>query len=269
MSQSATSVSAPCRTVTAEEIAHYDEHGWAKLSGFIQPDFIRELLAMAKARMGEDGKGNAVSPMIQPFFNPELSGGLGDPVLRPLFDGIGQSAKLLMQRRPGIGVRYFGDFFAAKLPSAQPTRHPGAGATYFHQDFINWALDRSGGITFWIALTDLGPESGTMQFFSGSHRLGALGHYRTYDDILDEYPELRTRCTLSEPMRYTIGDVTVHNNMTVHGAGENRTDQPRWAYLVIVNPSDARWTGAPPEAYDTVGMTLHQELDDERFPVIG
>ena len=49
----------------------------------------------------------------------------------------------------------------------------------------------------------------------------------------------------------------------------NRTDGPRWAYIVMANPSDARWNGAPPEAYDTAGMHHLQALDDEaRFPVI-
>jgi hypothetical protein len=52
-----------CRAVTAEEIAHYREHGWAKLSGFVPPRLVATLLAMAQAKMGADGQGNAVSPM--------------------------------------------------------------------------------------------------------------------------------------------------------------------------------------------------------------
>lgn len=261
-----------CRAVTAEEIAHYAEHGWAKLPGFVPPATVAALLAMAQARMGSDGKGNAVSPMKQPFFNPEVTGGPGNPQLRPLLDGMGRSAKALMQRSPRIEARYFGDFFAVKLPVSRETEHPGAGATYFHQDFTNWALDRSGGMTFWIALADLAPESGTMSFLSGSHRDGVLGHYLTYDegeDIFDDFPELRDPERLSEPMSYAAGDATVHSVMTVHGAGENLTDGPRWAYIVTANPSDVRWSGAPPEAYSTEGMTLRQELNDERFPVIG
>ena len=260
-----------CRKVTAHEVDHYAEHGWVKLPGFLGRGLAARLLAMPRARMGDDGQGNAISPMQQPFFNPEATHGARDPALRPLIEGIGANARLLMQRREGLGVRYFGDMFAAKLPAASDTRHPGAGATYFHQDFMNWALDRSGGMTFWIALDDLVPESGTMQFFNGSHRLGALGHYRTYGegDILDDFPELLSRCTLSEPMSYAAGDATVHSNLTVHGSGENRTTGPRWAYIAIANPADARWNGAPPEAFDTAGMTLHQQLDDERFPIIG
>lgn len=260
-----------CRAVTAQEIADYEEHGWARLPGFLPPALVARLLAQAQARMGVDGQGNAVSPMQQPFFNPEATDGPADPRLRPLIEGIGGNARRLMQRAPGIEARYFGDLFAAKLPVGRQTRHPGAGRTYFHQDFVNWALDRSGGMTFWIALADLAPESGTMAFLGGSHRLGALGHYRTYGDgdIFDDFPELRERCTLSDPIAYAAGDATVHSNMTVHGAGENRTDDPRWAYIVMTNPSDARWTGAPPEAYSTEGMALHQQLDDARFPLIG
>lgn len=260
-----------CRAVTDAEIAHYAEHGWAKLPGFLSSDLTAGLLAMAQARMGSDGKGNAVSPYSQPFFNPEATEGPADPALRPLIDGIGRNARALMQRDPRIQARYFGDFFAAKLPVGQKTAHPGAGATYFHQDFTNWALDRSGGMTFWIALADLAPESGTMSFLSGSHRFGALGHYKAYGDgdLLDDFPELRTRCPRSEPMRYAAGDATVHSNLMVHGAGENRTADPRWAYIVTANPSDVRWNGAPPEAYDTSGMRVLQPLDDARFPVIG
>lgn len=261
----------PCRAVTADEIAQYDKHGWAKLPGFLGPEMLAGLCAMAKARLGEDGTGNAVNAMTQPFFNPELTDGPKDPLLRPLLDALGRNATALMQRRPGVGTRYFSDLFAPKLPYGKPTSHPGAGETFFHQDFMNWGLDRSGGMTFWIALEDLAPESGTMEYLSGSHRMGALGNYRTLGPggIFHDFPELLERCPNSGPVAYAAGDATVHHSMMVHGAGRNLTDRPRWAYLAVVNPSDARWTGAPPEAFSTEGLKLLGELDDERFPLLG
>ena len=260
----------PCRAVTAAEIAHYQELGWVKLPGLVHPELVRRLLDIARARMGDDGDSNAPIEVKQSFFNPEFGGGLADPAIRPLIEQVGRNAKALMGRRAGVEVRYFTDLFAPKLPAAKDFRHAGNGATHFHQDYINWALDRSGGMTFWIALADLAPQSGTMSFVNGSHRMGTLGNYRNYDrgDLLDCFPEIRERCTISEPISYTAGDATVHSNLCVHGAGPNLTGQPRWAYAIIVNPADARWTGAPAEAFDCTGMRIHQELDDERFPII-
>ena len=40
-----------CRPVTPEEVAHYAEHGWAMLPGFLTAGMAATLLAMAKARM--------------------------------------------------------------------------------------------------------------------------------------------------------------------------------------------------------------------------
>jgi ectoine hydroxylase-related dioxygenase (phytanoyl-CoA dioxygenase family) len=126
-------------------------------------------------------------------------------------------------------------------------------------------------MVFWLALTALTPQSGTMAFLSRSHRFGAMGHYTTYGqgNLLDAYPELLDECTVTENQSYAAGDVTVHSNLCVHSAGVNLTDRPRWTYMVIVNPADACWNGGPADAFDTIGLRLHEVMDDGRFPVIG
>lgn len=270
MPDAAVTAAKPCRLVTEAETAHYRQHGWAKLDGFVAPELVAELLAVARRRMGEDGDSNDAYGLNQPYFNAEYGAGLSNPPVRGLIEEIGKSAKVLMDRRSGMGVRYFTDFYAPKLPSAKKTRNAGNGPTAFHQDFITFAVDRTGGMTFWIALEDYGPEFGTMSFVSGSQRMGVFGSYHTYGDgdLLDVYPEVR-ELGISEPMRYRAGDVTVHSHLTVHGAGANLTDRPRWAYLVLTQPADVCWNGAPPEAFDTTGMKVNQRLDDEdRFPLL-
>jgi ectoine hydroxylase-related dioxygenase (phytanoyl-CoA dioxygenase family) len=103
-------------------------------------------------------------------------------------------------------VRYYQDLFVPKLPSSKGSRHGGNGPTAFHQDFITFAVDRSGGLTFWFPLEAYGPDAGTMSFVNGSHRAGVLGDYTTYGggDALDVFPELR-ELERSEPMRYEVG----------------------------------------------------------------
>lgn len=259
------------RAVTPEEIAHYQKFGWVKLEKFIPLAKVSEVLAMAKERMGEAGDRN-LPPEGFSYFNPLTLRGLNDPVVGPVIAHVGHSARSLMARRAAVGIRYFTDFFAVK----QPTRNKragsgGAGDSDWHQDYAASASDRSGGMVFWMALTDLDPEKGTMAFLNGSHRHGVMGHYATYGggNLLDSYPELLDECPSTGNLTYAAGDVTVHSNLTVHSAGANLTDGPRWTYIVIVNPADACWTGGPADAFQTDGLKLHKELDDERFPIIG
>jgi hypothetical protein len=268
----------PCRFVTPEEVAHYQEYGWVKLQGFVRAETVTLILKAALERMGEDADSNAVIETIGPgvekkiaYFNAEYGGGLENPPVRSLIEHVGKNAKSLMSRSRPVGVRYFSDFYAPKLPSSKQTRHGGNGPTSFHQDFTNFSVDRTGGMTFWVALEDYGPEFGTMSFVSGSHRLGVLGNYRTYqkgEDLLDIYPNLRNELKISEPMFYAAGDVTVHSHMTAHGAGANLTNRPRWAYLMLVQPADATWTGAPAEAFDSTGMEINKPLPEDRFPTL-
>jgi hypothetical protein len=259
----------PCRMVQDEEIAHYHEFGWVQLKSFIDPTMLTHLLTKAIGIMGEDGDSNPSYGIDQPYFNAQAAGGMADSAIRALIEKIGRNAKHLMARKANVAVRYYTDFFAPKLPAVRKTKNMGNGPTSFHQDFITFAVDRTGGMTFWIPLEAYGPDAGTMSFLNKSHRLGVLGNYTSYGDkdIRDVFPELRD-CEESPQIIYELGDVTVHNHLTVHGASKNLLNHPRWAYLVLPQPADAVWNGAPPEAFDPTGMTAYQPFNDERFPII-
>jgi hypothetical protein len=270
--------SKPCRSVTADEVDHLHELGWVKLEGFVDPDVVRAMFDFAREVMGDDADSNPLSPFLQQaladgkagleYFNAQRSSGLDHPVLRPLIHEVGQSAKRL-QRRGDVGVRYYQDLFVPKLPSSTESRHGGNGPTAFHQDFITFAVDRSGGLTFWFPLEAYGPDAGTMSFVNGSNRAGVLGDYTTYGggDALDVFPELRA-LERSEPITYELGDITVHTHLTVHGAGRNLLDRPRWAYILITQPADVCWNGTPCPNFDHSAMKPWEPFGDERFPVI-
>jgi hypothetical protein len=274
---------APCRDVTAEEVQHLREHGWVQLKQFVEPAYLTSVLELARQQMGEDGDSNPLHPFVEAavaeggagvkYFNAHSGGGVDNPVLRPVIEQVGQTAQRLLGRRredgSDLGIRYYQDLLAPKLPSSKASRHGGNGATSFHQDYITFAVDRTGGMTFWIPLEAYGPEFGTMSFVSGSHRLGVLGDYTTYGDgdALTAFPELQD-LEMSPQMHYELGDVTVHTHLTVHGAGENRTDRPRWAWLVITQPEDICWNGAPCPNFDHRAMKPWQPMQGDRFPLI-
>ncbi len=259
----------PCRAVTEAEIAHFQQYGWVKLKGFLSPDIVNLLLRRGKQLMGEDAQSNEDYGIRQPYFNPFPCGGMDIPEIRAMLVGLGGNAKRLMNRRSGVGTRYFFDTFVPKLPAGRESRRGGNGPTSFHQDFITFAMDRSGGMQFWIPLEACGPEKGTMSFMNGSHRMGVLGNYTSYDGktITEVWPELLD-LEVSEAMTYELGDVTVHDHLTVHGAGANMTDDPRWAMIVSTLPSDAHWNGSPPQAFDPAHLKPYDPLDDGRFPIL-
>lgn len=275
--------STPCRPVTADEVDHLHELGWVKLEAFVDPDVVHAVLDLARATMGDDADSNPLSPFLAAaveegkpgldYFNAQRSTGLSNPVLRPLIRDVGKSAKLLQRRvgadGVGIDVRYYSDFFAPKLPASRTSRHGGNGPTAFHQDFITFAVDRSGGMTFWFPLEAYGADAGTMSFVNRSHRAGVLGDYTTYGggSALDVFPELRA-LDMSEPVTYDVGDITVHTHLTVHGAGPNLMDRPRWAYFLVTQPADVCWNGSPCPNFDSSAMTPWEPFGDERFPVI-
>ncbi len=259
----------PCRGVTAEEIAFYQENGWVKLKAFLDPEMVGQLLQRGIELMGEDGASNEDFGIRQPYFNPFPCGGLDIPEIRNMLQGVAAAAKQLMDRKSGTGVRYFFDTFVPKLPAGKKSERGGNGPTSFHQDFITFAVDRSGGMQFWIPLQACGPDKGTMSFFNGSHRAGVLGNYTSYDgrDITEVWPELLDY-EVSEAMSYEVGDVTVHDHLTVHGAGANLSGQPRWAMITSMLPADAHWNGAPPQAFDPAHLKPYELLDEERFPTL-
>ncbi len=267
MPDSATLNALPCRSVTAEEVAHYQKYGWVKLKRYLDPEILKELMRVAHSRMGEDGDSNPSYGLDQPFFNAEYGAGLHNPPVRALLRGIGRTARDLFGRP--VEARYFQDFYAPKLPSSKKTKNAGNGATAFHQDYITFAVDRTGGMTFWIPLEAYGPDQGTMSFINGSHQQGVLGGYHSYGDrdMRDIFPALRD-LEESEQMVYEPGDITVHSHLTIHGASKNLSDTPRWAYIVLIQPEDARWNGAPPEAFDTTGLTMNEPFPDDRFPIL-
>lgn len=118
-----TFVAPACRAVTAEEVSHYQEHGWVMLRQFVKPDMLGKVLAIAKGLMGEDGDSNPPYGIDQPYFNAQYGGLHANPEIRPLHLGVGDAAKALMARKDDIGVRLFNDFFGPKLPADRTTRN--------------------------------------------------------------------------------------------------------------------------------------------------
>ena len=252
------------RAVTDAEVRFLWENGWVKLPELISRKDAAMMLARAKKLMGMDGAALVAEPSniagVGWYEDYEMASS-DDEVLRSfvMHEQLGLNAARMLGRNSAI--RAMVDSLAVKLPTSDAVH--GSAATPFHQDQTLHPWDTH-SISYWMALDEVRPEEGSMQFFSGSQKFGLLGRAHK----LFEYPRLKAECPLTEPNHLLPGDATAHISSTVHGAGQNVGKNPRWGFITAYLPADALYTGTASRYTDGLGLEVGKPLDHPRFPII-
>src|ERR1700679_1458012 len=157
------------RSVTEDEVTFYRRNGWAFLPGLIEPGLAGELLRRAKGWMGERGDANELRPVgdqATGLFHTRYRPDVEDGVYRALRTNrtLGRNAALLLGR--DMHIRSLTNFIAVKLPRDLDTDKLGKGPSDYHQD--HGAMPYRGeSLVYWIALDEVTPEMGSMQFYNG------------------------------------------------------------------------------------------------------
>lgn len=253
------------REVTDEEVATFQEKGWVKLPQFIEPVTAGDLLARVKRWMGAAGDQHKDRPGVDlalSWFQQYKDPSREDDLFRALVNasGFGRATARLLGR--DAAVRFFSDGVLAKLPASKGS---GRGEpTDFHQDLRVIPVDQV-TLGFWFALDEVTPDQGSLRFYEGSHKLGPLGPISAAS--LASWQQLAD-CPLSEPNHLLPGDVTAHSGLTVHGAGANESDRPRWGYYSGYCFADASYTNLPNQYTNDLGLEPFKPLEHERFPIV-
>jgi hypothetical protein len=269
------------RDVSEDEVAHYVEHGWVKLEGFVPPELAAELLQVGERIMAEAeqliasapglGEGREVSEpsgawqahsipawfkarsiTLEPFASVKSSPQLGRVAQRCM------NFRRLTDEP--VGVRLLGDHLICKRPQGTA----GSAPTPIHQD--SEVLRAHGQLAYWIALDDVTPEMGSMRFLDGSHREGLLGVDDWSQDHRRRYPRLVELYEVTPPLHYGPGDATIHNEFLLHWAPENTTTRPRWALNIDYIPSGAV-VAQDDSPIDHPGVRPAAELE-HRYPLV-
>lgn len=260
--------------LSPEHVEHYRRDGWVKIPQLLDENAVEvvrsalegalddESLRPTAENLGVQGDQatDEYKQVLQVIQNPRER----CPELEAIALDLGQVAKDLMG---APAVRLWADRIFRKPSVAEGSR-----ATHWHQDFPKLPFDRRGFLTIWIAINDVPIERGPLTFLPGSHRLGPLGavqqleQERPLDFFLDDYD----RELVGDPvaMNMAAGDATVHNGLTLHRAGTNRTDEARLAWAVGYFPASALYTGAAQSQSDGLGLKVFSPFDHERFPVV-
>ncbi|MFF5212597.1 phytanoyl-CoA dioxygenase family protein [Streptosporangium sp. NPDC000396] len=249
------------RDVTDDEVAFFKDNGWVRLPRLVDPDHVAVLRDRALGRLRE--RSRAVTSKVDQAFGQSRDVAEADEHFRDLAfaPALGRGATRLLHGVTGVRIQ------VTNLLIKEPGG--GHGATEFHQDFPWMPMDRSAMLTVWLALVDVPAEAGSLRFYSGSHRYGALGRSfaRDGDDQLSQHPWLK-ELEVSPPLDLASGDATAHHALTVHGAAANRLGTARLSFTVTYFDADALYTGMPYQQTDGLGLTVNQPFEHPKFPVV-
>ena len=162
----------------------------------------------------------------------------------------------------GLSVRLWHDHALFKEP------HTGA-KTPWHQDTPYWPhQQKMHQLTIWVALQDTTIHNGCMSFIPGTQRMLDIEPVNLGEpqDLYAVAPQ--TKGIKPVTCELKAGSVTVHNGMTFHYAGPNRSDGMREAIAIIYMPDGTTYSGSPHSVADPMKLTVGQKLDTEFFPLV-
>jgi len=197
--------------LSAEQIEHFDEHGFVAPIDVMSPEEAGELrrrLEEAEAAHPEqfhaEHRNNA--HLVVPFIG-QLS---TDPRI------VDHVESLI-----GPDIMLWSTVLFAKAP------HSGSFVSW-HQDATYMAVGPHNDVTAWLALTASTLESGCVSMIPGTHTSGKVEHVDTYgeDNILTRGQEV-VGIDPSLDLVLRPGQMSLHHPWVVHGSQPNRTDDRR------------------------------------------
>ena len=187
--------------------------------------------------------------------NTVLFHALGAWRITPGYHDILWNPRFVMAARQLLGgnVRFWHDQLFYK-----PAKKGGVVA--WHQDYSYWTRTKPvAHLTCWCALDDATAENGCLQYIPGSHRWGLLPKPIIAGDMhgIQEFLNKEQQEAFTHPVLAPVkaGEAIFHHPLTLHGSGENKSAQPRRAFVinafkdgVISDSDDVLLTGVPPVA---------------------
>jgi ectoine hydroxylase-related dioxygenase (phytanoyl-CoA dioxygenase family) len=223
------------KTVTAEQVAHYREHGWVKVPGVFDGDEIATAVEHVEAFLDSgarelrgrdinhvDGTVNSNHRLQNDeWINSVLNSEEMKSFVRPFLDDEPIPRKCELFAKPAV----------VGLPSPA------------HQDNYLFCIKGGNALTVWVALDPAGEENGALYYHDSSHRAGVVAHEKSFapgtsqrvaDQVdLSKYPIVMPSL---EP-----GDVLVHHSEIVHGSQANTSERSRRGWTLQYKAASAEY----------------------------
>ncbi|MCM5663066.1 phytanoyl-CoA dioxygenase family protein [Galbibacter mesophilus] len=189
-----------------------------------------------------------------------ISEGFHDVNWNPAF--VMAASQLLGDR----SVRFWHDQLFCK-----PAKHGGVVA--WHQDYSYWTRTvKMQHLTCWVGLDDATVENGCLHYIPKSHQWGLLdkpvltGEMEGLFSVLNK--EQVKAFENAVPIEMKKGHATFHHPLMVHGSYENKSDQPRRAFVLNVFADGTKSATNEPLLNGVPAFKEGEKLDGQFFPLL-
>jgi ectoine hydroxylase-related dioxygenase (phytanoyl-CoA dioxygenase family) len=163
-------------------------------------------------------------------------------------------------------VRFWHDQLFCK-----PAKHGGVVA--WHQDYSYWTRSKPmQHLTTWIGLDDSNRENGCLHYIPGSHKWGFIekpvltGEMDGLKNFLNDSQKKMLDNSKAIEMKKGYG--SFHHPLLVHGSFENKSDQPRRAFVINVF-ADGTYSDSDEPLLDGVPtFRKGAKLEGQFFPLL-
>lgn len=257
-------------TITENTIRAFREDGVVAMPGLVDEAWVERLRAAADAVLADPGPtALEFSKGAAPRFYGETFVWLYQPVFREIAreSHLPEIAARMMDSRSAVLAW---DHFFVKEPGAP-------GETPWHQDQPYVWLDGAQNISFWIALDEVTPESGAVEFIKGSHRWGKWYQPQSFDadrdydsgewEKMPDFSAQRAEYGIVQPS-LKPGDAVAFHLLTIHHAPGNTSDRRRRGISIRYAGDDATYAVREkgPKLPRDPGLAPGDPLGGELFP---
>ena len=215
-------------SVTDEQVAFYNEHGYLKFGKIFTRTELDELRAYVDDMVAALPEGKRPEHMDVPHFeHPYLFKYLADPRVLDV-----------IERFIGPDILLWSSHFVTK-PKSDGLPAP------WHQDGVYWngRLEPMHVITMWLAVDESSVQNGCMRVIAGSHRL----RDRRYEHV-DPTKNIFGSEVVAEDMdasrivnlELEVGECHFHDAFTIHGSAANSSQKRRCGYTMRYMPATVR-----------------------------
>ncbi|XP_024377800.1 uncharacterized protein [Physcomitrium patens] len=213
--------------VSEEEIGKFKNDGYVHLKGVLSEDEVcnleKEFMAFVRREIHVEGRDfcdmsgdyskpmesfSIINIMLPSKYNPRLKGNIYE-----------KRAASIAEQLLGSDMVLDYDQLLAKPPNKPDAEFK------WHQDLAYWPVTKdTRTASFWLAIDNSRVENGCVQFVPGSHLESSLRYHGPLHGDRDKSHTLAA--TVSEndkpkPAEINRGDLTVHQERTLHGSGGN------------------------------------------------